>query len=116
MKRPSADYKAKNPDALQLGGGTAATGSQQGSGAGGGGPRGGLVEDKLQDLNTKLTAAKADRIRLEGELEQIDQSGDNIDALLQIPSISAAPMVTDARRNITQIEAAITTYALTIQG
>ena len=29
-----ADYKAKNPDALQLGGGTAATGSQQGSGAG----------------------------------------------------------------------------------
>src|SRR5439155_14934307 len=44
-----ADYKANNPDALQLGGGTAATGSQQGSGAGGG-PRGGLVEDKLQDL------------------------------------------------------------------
>ena len=48
-----ADYKAKNPDALQLGGGTAATGSQQGSGAGSGGPRGGLVEDKLQDLNNK---------------------------------------------------------------
>ena len=69
-----ADYKAKNPDALQLGGGTAATGSQQGSGAGGGGPRGGLVEDKLQDLNNKLTGSKADRIRLEGELEQIQQS------------------------------------------
>ena len=68
-----ADYKAKNPDALQLGGGTAATGSQQGSGAGGGGPRGGLVEDKLQDLNSKLTASKTDRIRLEGELEQIQQ-------------------------------------------
>ena len=107
-----ADYKAQNPDALQLGGGTAATGSQQGSGAGGGGPRGGLVEDKLQDLNSKLTAAKADRIRLEGELEQIHQSGDNIDALLQVPSISAAPMVTEARRTVTQIEAAITTYAL----
>src|SRR5207244_4775814 len=89
-----ADYKANNPDALQLGGGTAATGSQQGSGAGGGGPRGGLVEDKLQDLNNKLTAAKADRIRLEGELEQIHQSGDNIDALLQVPSISAAGLVT----------------------
>ena len=40
-----AEYKAKNPDALQLGGGTAATGSQQGSGAGAGGSRGGLVED-----------------------------------------------------------------------
>ena len=104
-----ADYKAKNPDALQLGGGTAATGSQQG---GSGGPRGGLVEDKLQDLNNKLTGSKADRIRLEGELEQIQQSRDNIDALLQIPSISSAPMVTEARRTVTQIEAAITTYAL----
>src|SRR5207247_5983164 len=91
-----ADYKAKNPDALQLGGGTAATGSQQGSGAGGGGPRGGLVEDKLQDLNNKLTAAKADRIRLEGELDQIQQSGDNIDALLQVPIISVATMGTVA--------------------
>src|SRR3954451_24984735 len=107
-----ADYKAKNPDALQLGGGTAATGSQQGSGAGGGGPRGGLVEDKLQDLNSKLTAAKAERIRLEGELVQIDQSRENIDALLQVPSISASAMVTEARRTVTQIEAAITTYAL----
>ena len=107
-----ADYKAKNPDALQLGGGTAATGSQQGSGAGGGGPRGGLVEDKLQDLNNKLTAAKADRIRLEGELAQIQQSGDNIASLLDVPSISSAAMVTEARRTVTQIEAAITTYAL----
>src|SRR5437763_14419198 len=100
-----ADYKAKNPDALQLGGGTAATGSQTGSGAGSGGPRGGLVEDKLQDLNNKVTASKADRIRLEGELEQIRQSGDNIEALLQVPSISASGMVTEARRTVRQIEA-----------
>src|SRR5213596_3626675 len=107
-----ADYKAKNPDALQLGGGTAATGSQQGSGAGCGGPRGGLVEDKLQDLNNKLTASKAERIRLEGELEQIQQNRDNIDALLEIPSIAAAPMVIEARRTVRQIEASITTYAL----
>src|SRR5947208_15265492 len=83
-----AYYKANNQDALQLGGGTAATGSHQGSGAGSGGPRGGLVEDKLQDLNNKLTGTKADRIRLEGEVEQIHQSGDNIDVLLQVPSIS----------------------------
>ena len=107
-----ADYKAKNPDALQLGGGTAATGSQQGAGAGSGGPRGGLVEDKLQTLSDKLTAAKADQIRLEGELQQVDQIGNNIDALLAIPSISSAPMVAEARRSIIQIEAGITTYAL----
>ena len=108
----AAEYKATNPDALQLGGGTAATGSQQGSGAGAGGPRGGLVEDKLQDINNKLTAAKADRLRLEGELSQIEQAGDNIDALLAIPSISAAALVTDAQRSVTQVEASIATLSL----
>jgi succinoglycan biosynthesis transport protein ExoP len=107
-----AEYKAKNPDALQLGGGTAATGSQEGSGAGAGGSRGGLVEDKLQELSSKLTAAKADQIRLEGELQQVEQAGNNIDALLAIPSISTAGLVTEARRSVTQMEAAIATYAL----
>src|SRR5436305_1704251 len=102
-----AEYKAKNPDALQLGGGTAATGSP-----GAGGSRGGLVEDNLQDINTKLSAARADEIRLEGQLQQVDQLGNNVDALLAIPSISAAPMVSTARSNIIQIEAAITTLAL----
>ena len=107
-----AQYKATNPDALQLGGGTAATGSQQGAGAGAGGSRGGLVEDNLQDINSKLTTARADQIRLEGELRQVDQIGNNIDALLAIPSISSAPMVMDARRSVIQVEAGITTYAL----
>src|SRR5205085_1011115 len=46
-----AEYKAKTPDALQLGGGAGATGSQTGAGAGGGGGGGrGLVEEKLQEL------------------------------------------------------------------
>ena len=107
-----AEYKATNPDALQLGGGTAATGSQQGAGAGAGGSRGGLVEDNLQDINSKMTGAKADQIRLEGELRQVDQIGNNIDALLAIPSISTAPMVATARSSIIQIEAGITTLAL----
>jgi uncharacterized protein involved in exopolysaccharide biosynthesis len=93
-----ADYKAKTPDALQLGGGAAATGTQ--SGAGGGGGRGGLVEDKLQELTSKATAAKADRVRLESELEQIERVGDNVDALLAIPSIATAPVVTDRRKDV----------------
>jgi capsular exopolysaccharide synthesis family protein len=71
-----------------------------------------LVEDNLQDINTKLSAARADEIRLEGQLQQVDQLGNNIDALLAVPSISAAPMVSAARSNIIQIEAAITTLAL----
>lgn len=100
-----ADYKAKTPDALQLGGGTTSTGSQTGTGAGT--SRGGLVEDKLQELTSKVTAAKADRIRLESELKQIEQLGDNLDALLAIPSIAAAPAVNDRRRDVAQLETAV---------
>ena len=104
-----ADYKAKTPDALQLGGGVAATGSQ--AGAGSTGTRGGLVEDKLQELTSKLAAAKADRLRLEGELKQIENIGDNVDALLAVPSIAAAPPVIDRRRDVAQLETAVAALA-----
>jgi succinoglycan biosynthesis transport protein ExoP len=107
-----ADYKANTPDALQLGGGTTSTGSQSGSGAGAGGTRGGIVEDKLQELNNKLTGAKTDRLRLEGELDQIEKAGDDLDALLAIPSISSAALVNEARSKVTQIEADIATLSL----
>ena len=100
-----AEYKANTPDALQLGGGTATTGSQQGAGSTGG--RGGLVEDKLQELSTKLTAAKAERHRIESELQQIDQIGDNIEGLLAIPSISTSQQVNDRRRDVSQLEATV---------
>src|SRR5207248_10169549 len=107
-----AEYKERNPDALQLGGGTVATGSQAGSGSGAGGPRGGIVEDKLQDLNNKLTAAKTDRLRLEGELEQIQKSGNDIESLMAIPSIAVSQNVNEARRNVTQVDAEIATLSL----
>jgi len=106
-----AEYKEKTPDALQLGGGAAATGSQAGAGAGSGGARGGIVEDKLQELTSKLTAAKADRLRLEGELKQIESEGENVDALLAIPSIAAAAQVNDRRRDVAQLEAAVAQLA-----
>jgi len=54
-----------------------------------------FVEDKLQELTSKLTAAKADRIRIENEISKIEGIGDNVDALLAIPSIAAAPTVND---------------------
>ncbi len=107
-----AEYKAKTPDALQLGGGTVSTGSQTGSGAGAGGSRGGIVEDKLQDLNNKLTTAKADRIRLEGELSQIDAAGTDVDQLLAVPSINAAQLVNERRRSVADLEANVATLSL----
>lgn len=107
-----AQYKETHPDALQLGGGTAATGSQAGSGAGGGGSRGGIVEDKLQDLSSKLTAVKTDRLRVEGELKQIQEAGKDLNALLEVPSVSLAPLVNEARHNVTLVEAEIATLSL----
>ena len=104
-----ADYKEKTPDALQLGGGAAATGSQTGAGSSGG--RSGLVEDKLQELTSKLTATKSDRIRIENELKQIEGIGDNVDALLAIPSIAASQTVADRRRDVSQLEAGVATIA-----
>ncbi len=104
-----AEFKAKTPDALQLGGGAAATGSQ--AGAGSTGSRGGLVEDKLQELTSKLTAAKADRLRLEGELKQIENLGDDVDALLAVPSIAAAAPVSDRRRDVAQLESGVAALA-----
>jgi succinoglycan biosynthesis transport protein ExoP len=106
-----AEYKEKTPDALQLGGGAAATGSQTGAGAGAGGGRGGLVEDKLQELSSKLTAAKSDRLRLEGELKQIEAAGEDIDALLSIPSVSAAPLVNERRQDLAKAQTAVAPLA-----
>src|SRR5438046_9749248 len=71
-----------------------------------------MVECKVQDLRTKLTAAKTDRLRLECELKQIEEAGDDIDMLIAIPSISGAVLVNEARRNVTQIQADIATLAL----
>jgi uncharacterized protein involved in exopolysaccharide biosynthesis/Mrp family chromosome partitioning ATPase len=97
-----AEYKAKTPDALQLGGG-----ANSNTGQAGGGSRGGMVEDKLQELNTKATTARTERMRLEGELAQIEQAGDNLDALLAVPSIAGAPAVVERRRDVAQVEAAL---------
>jgi succinoglycan biosynthesis transport protein ExoP len=103
-----AEYKAKTPDALQLGGGAASTGNQT---ANSGGGRGGIVEDKLQDLTTKLTSAKAERLQLEGELKQIEAVGNDVDKLLAFPRITSSPTVADRRRDVAEAEAAVSALA-----
>lgn len=104
-----SEYKAKTPDALQLGGGAASTGSQAGAGSTGG--RGGMVEDRLQELNTRLSTARAERMRFERELSQIEEAGENVDALLAVPSIATSPAVAERRRELAQLEATVATLA-----
>lgn len=110
-ERAVAEYKERTPDALQLGGGAAATGSQTGAGSGASGGRGGLVEDKLQELSSKAMAAKTERLRLEGELKQVEQAGNDVQALLAVPSVANAPVVMERRRELAQIEAAVATLS-----
>ena len=100
-----AEYKAKTPDALQLGGGVNSNTVQNTAGRTGG------VEEKLQELSTKTTTAKTERLRLEGELAQIEQAGDNLDRLLAVPSIANAPAVVERRRDVAQVEAALATLS-----
>jgi uncharacterized protein involved in exopolysaccharide biosynthesis/Mrp family chromosome partitioning ATPase len=99
-----AEYKAKTPDALQLGGGVNSNTGQTAA-------RGGLVEDKLQELNTKVAAARTERMRLEGELAQIEEAGENLEALLAVPSIAVSPAVVERRRDVSQVEAALATLS-----
>jgi succinoglycan biosynthesis transport protein ExoP len=100
-----AEYKAQTPDALQLGGGANSNTGQNTA------ARGGMVEDKLHELNTKAAAAKSERMRLEGELAQIEQARDSLDALLAVPSIASAPAVVERRRDVAQVEAALATLS-----
>src|SRR5437667_790174 len=100
-----AEYKAKTPDAVQLGGSATAIGSQ--TGAGSTVTRGGVVEDKLQDLSSKLQAVRADRLRLDAELAQVRDAGENVEALLAIQSIANAQPVMDRRRDVAQAETTV---------
>jgi len=99
-----AEYKAKTPDALQLGGGANSNTSQNTA-------RGGGVEEKLQELNTKSTTARTERMRLEGELAQIELAGGDIEKMLAVPSIASAPAVVERRRDVAQVEAALATLS-----
>jgi capsular exopolysaccharide synthesis family protein len=58
-----------------------------------------IVVDSLKDINTRLNAARADRIKLEADLNQYKLIGNSDPkALLAIPSIATSPLVLDAQR------------------
>ena len=70
-----------------------------------------IVLDKLKDLNSKLTAVKADRMRLESDFAQIRQYEGNVEKLLTVASISNHPTVTDLKKEIQSLEANIATLS-----
>ncbi|MEI6351577.1 MAG: polysaccharide biosynthesis tyrosine autokinase [Verrucomicrobiota bacterium] len=65
-----------------------------------------IVADKLRELNLKVTAAKADRLKLEVDNAQIAMLKSSApEQLLQIPSVANLPAVAELKQSITEKEA-----------
>ena len=61
---------------------------------------------KLKDLNSQVTQAKGERIKLESDLELLRSiPPDDVDRMLQVPSVSAIPQVQAIRAQIVTAEA-----------
>ena len=61
---------------------------------------------KLKDLNTQVTAAKGERIKLESDIQLLRSTPPtDINRMLQIPSVSAIPQVQAVRAQIVTAEA-----------
>ncbi len=59
---------------------------------------------KLQELNSQVTEAKGERIRLESDMELLRSTPpDDVDRMLQIPSVSAIPQVQAIRASDCQL-------------
>ncbi len=70
-----------------------------------------IIEAKLKELNSKVTQAKTDRIRLEGDFAQINKFQKDPDQLLTIPSIANHPTVLEIKNQISNVNAGIAALA-----
>jgi polysaccharide biosynthesis transport protein len=60
-----------------------------------------IIVDKLKDLNLKVTEAKGERLRLEGDVLAIKQGkAKTPDELLSLPSVAALPVVATLRQEL----------------
>lgn len=63
---------------------------------------------KLKELNTRVTQAKADRLKLEADLAQIQKVGyDKPNDLLAIPSVEESKVVLEQKKSVTEQEGEI---------
>lgn len=59
-----------------------------------------IVVEKLKDLNTKLTQAKTERLRLEADYQLVEKVKDSPDALMTVPSIANETAVADLKKQL----------------
>lgn len=71
-----------------------------------------IVVERLKDLNTKVTAAKAERLKIETDRAQLENLGEATpERLLMLPSIAGAAGVVEVQRKITEKEAELATLS-----
>lgn len=71
-----------------------------------------IVLERLKDLNTKVTAAKAERLRIEADRAQLEHlTGAAPERLLALPSIAGAAVVVEVQRKIGEKEAELATLS-----
>ncbi|MDD5200147.1 MAG: polysaccharide biosynthesis tyrosine autokinase [Terrimicrobiaceae bacterium] len=66
-----------------------------------------IIADQLKELNTRLTIAKTDRLKLEADYDQIQNVRDDPKVLLQIESVSRMEEVQRARSSLNEIDGEI---------
>jgi len=59
-----------------------------------------IVAENLKSLNEKVESAKAERVRLETEYHSVEDAGEDVSKLLELPTIAVDPSVVAARTSI----------------
>lgn len=64
-----------------------------------------IIVEQLKDLNTRVTEAQGERVRLESDIEQVRSTGeDNVEEALRIGSVAAIPQVAETRSQLSEAE------------
>ena len=70
-----------------------------------------IIAAKLRELNTRVTQAKGEQLRIEGDSQKIERFKDDPAQLLTVPTIANHPTVVDIRNQITTLNAGIANLA-----
>ncbi len=66
-----------------------------------------IIAEQLKELNSRLTVAKADRLKLAADFEQIQEVQNDPAALLQIVSIAELPEIQNLKSQLNQADAEV---------
>jgi succinoglycan biosynthesis transport protein ExoP len=63
-----------------------------------------IIVEQLKEINTQVTVAQGERMKLESDLEQVREIGNNPEELMRIGSVAALPQVQEARELLIEAE------------